>query len=115
MRKSLEWAYAVLEVKPSATPDEIRSAYRALAKKWHPDRFQGDAHLRARGEARVREVNEAYRIAKGAPRRAAIPRPPSSPPRPPSPPPRPPVDSAVWSAPAGAARPALTRREVLVA
>jgi hypothetical protein len=29
--------YAVLSVKPTATPDELKSAYRRLARTWHPD------------------------------------------------------------------------------
>ncbi len=34
--------YAVLAVKPAATPDEVRSAYRRLAKQWHPDVARGE-------------------------------------------------------------------------
>ena len=32
-------AYSVLNVPPTATKAEIRAAYRALARRWHPDRF----------------------------------------------------------------------------
>ena len=31
--------YKVLGVSPSATDDEIKDAYRALVKKYHPDKF----------------------------------------------------------------------------
>jgi molecular chaperone DnaJ len=48
--------YSVLGVSPSATEDEIKKAYRALAKKYHPDVNQGSAEA----EQRMKEVNEAY-------------------------------------------------------
>ena len=32
-------AYEVLNIAPNATRDEIRAAYRELARRWHPDRF----------------------------------------------------------------------------
>lgn len=48
--------YRVLGVSPQATDDEIKKAYRALAKKYHPDVNNGSAQA----EARMKEVNEAY-------------------------------------------------------
>ena len=48
--------YRVLGVSPSATEDEIKKAYRALAKKYHPDVNNGSAEA----EAKMKEVNEAY-------------------------------------------------------
>lgn len=48
--------YSVLGVSPSASEDEIKKAYRALAKKYHPDVNQGSAEA----EQRMKEVNEAY-------------------------------------------------------
>ena len=48
--------FAVLGVSPSATEDEIKAAYRKLAKKYHPDLNPGNKDA----EARMREVNEAY-------------------------------------------------------
>lgn len=48
--------YSVLGVSSSATEDEIKKAYRALAKKYHPDVNQGSAEA----ERRMKEVNEAY-------------------------------------------------------
>ncbi len=48
--------YRVLGVSPQATDDEVKKAYRALAKKYHPDVNNGSAEA----EARMKEVNEAY-------------------------------------------------------
>ena len=47
--------YRVLGVSPQATDDEVKQAYRALAKKYHPDVNNGSADA----EARMKEVNEA--------------------------------------------------------
>ena len=44
--------YAVLGVKPEATQDEIRKAYRQLAKKLHPDLNPGDQARRRRSSSR---------------------------------------------------------------
>lgn len=48
--------YSVLGISPSASEDEIKKAYRALAKKYHPDVNQGSVEA----ERRMKEVNEAY-------------------------------------------------------
>ncbi|MEG0270751.1 MAG: J domain-containing protein [Clostridia bacterium] len=50
--------YEVLGVSPNATDDEIKSAYRTLAKKYHPDLNGGSAQA----ETKMKEVNEAYSI-----------------------------------------------------
>ncbi len=50
--------YAVLGVKPGASDDEIKAAYRTLAKKYHPDLNQGSAAA----ETKMKEINEAYTI-----------------------------------------------------
>ena len=48
--------YTVLGVSPSATDDEIAKAYRAMARKYHPDLNPGDKSA----EAKMKEVNAAY-------------------------------------------------------
>lgn len=48
--------YRILGISPSATEDEIKKAYRSLAKKYHPDVNNGSAEA----EQRMKEVNEAY-------------------------------------------------------
>lgn len=57
--------YEVLGVARTATPDEIRSAYRKLAKKLHPDLNPGDATA----EARFKEVAGAYDLLSDAEKR----------------------------------------------
>ncbi len=48
--------YALLGVKPEATPDEIRKAYHRFALELHPDRNPGDPE----GERRFKEISAAY-------------------------------------------------------
>lgn len=57
--------YAMLNVEASATPDEIKRAYRRLVRLYHPDANQGAE------DGRIRQLNEAYRVLSDPPRRAA--------------------------------------------
>lgn len=53
--------YAVLEVDPSATWEDIVDAHRSMARRHHPDRLVGGTDAeRAAGEARIRAINAAY-------------------------------------------------------
>ncbi len=51
--------YKVLGVSPSATDEEVKKAYRKLAKKYHPDNFS-NSPLRAQAEEKMKQINEAY-------------------------------------------------------
>jgi molecular chaperone DnaJ len=59
--------YEVLEVTRTASAGELKSAYRKLAMKWHPDRNPGDKDC----EHRFKEINEAYDCLKDEQKRAA--------------------------------------------
>lgn len=50
--------YKILGVEESASQDEIKSAYRKMAMKYHPDRNPGDKVA----EQKIKEVNEAYGV-----------------------------------------------------
>ena len=51
--------YSVLGVSPGASDDEVKRAYRELARKYHPDNYQ-DNPLADLAEEKMKEVNEAY-------------------------------------------------------
>lgn len=51
--------YAVLGVSKDATDDEIKSAYRELARKYHPDNYSDNPLSDLAGE-KMQEINEAY-------------------------------------------------------
>ena len=52
--------YEVLEVERTANDGELKTAFRKLAMKWHPDRNPGDKS----SETRFKEINEAYEVLK---------------------------------------------------
>jgi molecular chaperone DnaJ len=59
--------YEVLEVERTADDGQLKSAFRKLAMKWHPDRNPGDTS----SEHKFKEINEAYEILKDPDKRAA--------------------------------------------
>ncbi|HEY1860623.1 MAG TPA: J domain-containing protein [Gemmataceae bacterium] len=58
--------YETLGVKRTASEDEVKKAYRKLARQYHPDRNPGDKQA----EARFKEIQEAYDILSDKDKRA---------------------------------------------
>ena len=58
--------YKTLGVERTATADDIKSAYRKLARKYHPD-----VSKEPQGEARFKEIGEAYEVLQDPEKRAA--------------------------------------------
>jgi molecular chaperone DnaJ len=56
--------FAILGISPEASADEIRSAYRRLAKEFHPDHYTG-------GSERFQDIQEAYAVLGNRRRRSA--------------------------------------------
>jgi len=54
-------AYKILEIKKTATNDEVKKAYRRLVKKHHPDKLRhlGDEHVKG-AEEKFRSIQKAY-------------------------------------------------------
>ncbi len=57
----IEQAYQTLGVSKEATPRDIKVAYNALVKKWHPDRNSGN---RAEANKKFNEIKQAYDLIK---------------------------------------------------
>ncbi len=52
--------YEILEVNPKASIEIIEKAYKVLARKYHPDLYEGEKKIYA--EKKMRDINEAYKI-----------------------------------------------------
>ncbi len=57
--------YEVLGVSKDATPEEIKKAYRSLAKKYHPDNYVNNP-LADLASEKFKEINEAYEQLSGS-------------------------------------------------
>jgi len=62
MTEEIKQCYRALDLELGATPAEVKVAWRELVKVWHPDRFPNDAKLKAKGAAKLRDINRAYGI-----------------------------------------------------
>jgi len=59
--------YEILEIPRSASPDQIKTAYRRLAKRYHPDRNRNDKSA----EGRFKELHQAYEVLNDPAKRRA--------------------------------------------
>lgn len=94
--------YAILEVSPSASPEVITSAYRSLARKYHPD-----ANRSPEAGAKMKAINAAYDVLGDRDKRATYDRQrtaaakvtpaPATPPASPSPAPEESPSQRVWA------------------
>ena len=57
--------YEVLGVKPGASQEEIKSAYRKLVKQYHPDQYV-DNPLKDLAQEKLAEINKAYEMLKNS-------------------------------------------------
>ena len=59
--KATDSAYKILDIPQTATNEEVKKAYRAMAKKYHPDKLQSkDPALVKGAQEKFQKVQEAY-------------------------------------------------------
>ncbi|MDP4238608.1 MAG: TerB family tellurite resistance protein [Bacteroidota bacterium] len=60
-----DWAFKSLEIEPTASNEEIKKAYRTMAKKYHPDKVNDlGEDVKKSATEKFRSVNEAYESLK---------------------------------------------------
>lgn len=52
--------YTILGISSDATDEEVKNAYRALARKYHPDNYGDDNPLKELANEKMQEINSAY-------------------------------------------------------
>lgn len=52
--------YSILGISPTATDEEVKNAYRNLARKYHPDNFDDGNPLKDLAKEKMQEINAAY-------------------------------------------------------
>ncbi len=61
-----EQAFQILEVDETASPKEIKQAWKDMLFFWHPDRYQDNERRRRLAEEKAKQINEAFdRIQNG--------------------------------------------------
>jgi len=64
LNKNIPDYYAILQIQKTASQNEIKSQFRSLVKKWHPDRKQSDD-----AEKKMVQINMAYEVLSNTKRR----------------------------------------------
>ncbi|KAH9306446.1 hypothetical protein KI387_010850, partial [Taxus chinensis] len=62
--------YEILGVNKDCSESQIRSAYRKLARKWHPDKWSKDPASAEEAKARFQQIQEAYSVLSDDTKRA---------------------------------------------
>jgi curved DNA-binding protein CbpA len=70
--QNIAHAYRVLDVPHDASPRAIKSSYRKLVKRWHPDRYRPGSEQQAEATQMTSLVNAAYSRIQDAPLRAGF-------------------------------------------
>lgn len=52
--------YKILGIDYGASEEDIKQAYRDMAKIWHPDRFSNDPRLQKKADDKLQEINDAF-------------------------------------------------------
>ncbi|MGE5053016.1 MAG: J domain-containing protein [Acidobacteriota bacterium] len=63
--------YETLGISSTAKPEQIKSSYRALVKRFHPDLFPGGSEAQAQAGERLIKINAAYSVLSNPQKRAA--------------------------------------------
>ena len=52
--------YSILGVSPGASDEEVKNAYRNLARRYHPDNYEDNNPLKELAKEKMQEINAAY-------------------------------------------------------
>jgi COMPASS component SWD3 len=63
----IDRCFEILGLQPGASKQQIKAAYRRLAKRWHPDQFGQDHPQRQQAEETLKRINDAYQTLKDIP------------------------------------------------
>ncbi|MBU6187582.1 MAG: J domain-containing protein [Synechococcales cyanobacterium] len=61
-RQRMKVSFEVLEIKPTATLDEVKDAYRDLAFIWQPDRYTHHPRLHQKAQEQFQSIHNAYQL-----------------------------------------------------